>query len=190
MGALGAMGRKGKPYNPAAATAVVHDRRATDLIRNIDTAPALVPDPYAEQPGGMIVVVRQFRDDPLGRMHVRRQISDTQFAAGRAFQRDWEAAERGPRAIDPSKEYVDGGLPAEPITESQRKAAKRLNHAMATLGKEGGKIAQDVLVGGCSMAQVANRRNLSGKGWEEYFGKRFRECLTGLESVYGHSTAR
>jgi hypothetical protein len=185
------MKSKHKPYNPAAATAAaVHDRQATDLIRNIHTAPALVPDPLALNPGDMIVVVRQFRDDPLGRMHVRRQITDTQFAAGRAFQRDWEAAERGPRAIDPSKEYVDGGVPAEPITERQRTAAKQLNHAMATLGQIVGSVVSDVLVGGCSMAVVAKRRDLVGKRWEEYFGMLFRQGLTCLETVYGLSNAR
>jgi hypothetical protein len=37
----------------------------------------------------------------------------------RAFQFDWETAERGARAIDPTKEAVDGGQMPEPITDGQ-----------------------------------------------------------------------
>ena len=32
---------------------------------------------------------------------MRRQIDEAQYRAGRVFQRDWEIAERGARAIDP-----------------------------------------------------------------------------------------
>jgi hypothetical protein len=42
-------------------------------------------------------------------LHDRRQIDEAQYYAGRAFQRDFEACERGPCAIYPSKEAVDGG---------------------------------------------------------------------------------
>ena len=47
-----------------------------------------------------------------------RQIDEAQYQGGRAFQDDWEKAERGPQAVDPTREYVDGGQMREPITEA------------------------------------------------------------------------
>jgi hypothetical protein len=38
------------------------------------------------------------------------------------------------------------------------------------------------------MADIAGRRGLVGKRWEEYFGLRFRECLHCLAKVYGLAT--
>ena len=172
--------RKGKPYNPSAP---VHDRRATDLLRNAQVAVIEIDDPY--EPGAKIVAIRSTRDDPLGDMHARGQIDEAQYHAGRAFQRDFETAERGPRAIDPSKEAVDGGLPPEPLTDSQIKAMDGLKRAYRDLGLDGQALAHDILVHSKTRAQVAASRGLVGKRWEEYFGMRFRECLDCLALVYG-----
>lgn len=160
---------------------IVHDRRTTDIPFGSVVDAIQVKDPFGDQ----AEVTRQLRDDPLGRLHSRKQIDDAQYHAGRAYQRDWETAERGPRAIDPTKEAVDGGMLAEPITESQQTAARRLNRALKDLGTDGASITHDVLVGGMTMEQVANRRGWRGRTWEEYFGKRFRECLDSLAVVYG-----
>ena len=71
-----------------------------------------VDDPLALEPGEKIVALRSIRNDPLGRLHSHRQIDEAQYQGGRAFQNDWEKAERGPRAVDPTREYVDGGQSA------------------------------------------------------------------------------
>src|SRR3979490_1699481 len=86
-----------------------------------------VDDPLALEPGEKIVTLRSIRNDPLGRLHSHRQVDEAQYQGGRAFQSDWEKAERGPQAVDPTREYVDGGRSREPITEGQRKAVLRLN---------------------------------------------------------------
>jgi hypothetical protein len=145
-----------------------------------------VEDPY--DPGTKITVARSLRDDPLARLHVRDQIDDAQYNAGRKFQKDFETAERGPRAIDPSKEAVDGGRMPEPITEEQRAAAYRLSGAHSALGKAGTDIAHDVLVHGRNMAQIAERRGVHGERWERYYGMRFQECLDSLAIFYGLAT--
>jgi hypothetical protein len=90
-----------------------------------------VDDPLGLEPGEKIVTLRSIRNDPLGRLHSHRQIDEAQYQSGRAFQEDWEKAERGPQAVDPTREYVDGGQAREPITERQRKAVLRLNRARA-----------------------------------------------------------
>src|ERR1700742_2797622 len=106
--------RRKKPYHPATA----HDRRAQDLPYNAEVATVEVDDPLALEPGDKVLALRSIRNDPLGRLHSHRQIDDAQLQAGRAFQGDWEKAERGPRALDTTREYVDGGMWREPITEA------------------------------------------------------------------------
>ena len=38
--------------------------------------------------------MRSIRNDPLARLHTHRQIDEAQYQGGRAFQDDWEKAER------------------------------------------------------------------------------------------------
>ena len=177
--------RKGKPYDPST---VVHDRMSRDLPRGAQVAPIEVDDPMGLDPGDKIATLRSIRNDPLAAMHAKGHIDEAQYHGGRAFQRDWEKAERGPRAIDPSKEAVDGGVRPEPITESQRKAVLRLNQAERELGADGSAITHEVLISGMTMAQIGQRRGLNSQRWQEYFARRFRECLDRLALLYGFST--
>jgi hypothetical protein len=170
--------KRRQPYDPN-----VHDRRTTDLLRNAQVAAIEVDDPM--ELGGKLMVLRSTRDDPLADLHARHLIDEAQYRSGRAFQEDFETAERGPRAIDPSKEAVDGGMMPEPITEAQRKAAKQLAVVYRALGQNGASLTHDVLVHGKTRAQIAESRGLAGKRWEEYFGMRFRECLDCMALVYG-----
>src|SRR5260221_11947527 len=125
-----ARAKRNKPHHPAQ----VHDRRSRDLLRNAEVAAVEVDDPFGLDPGDKIVTLRSIRNDPLGRLHTHRQIDEAQYQGGRAFQSDWEKAERGPQAVDPTREYVDGGQRREPITEGQRKAGPRLQPAHRALG--------------------------------------------------------
>src|SRR5271169_5684599 len=94
-------------------SAKIHDRRAQDLLRNAEVAAIEVDDPLALEPGEKIVTLRSIRNDPLGRLHSHHQVDEAQYQGGRAFQDDWEKAERGPQAVDPSRPYVDGGQARE-----------------------------------------------------------------------------
>ena len=166
----------------------VHDRRSRDLPRNAEVAEVEIDDPLALEPGEKIVALRSIRNDPLGRLHSRRQLDDAQYQAGRAFQNDWERAERGPQAVDPTRDYVDGVRTREPVTESQRMAVLRLNRAERELGADGAALVHDVLIKGMTMDQVGQRRALSSQRWYDYFSRRFRECLDRLALVYGLAT--
>jgi len=176
--------KRRKPHNPAK----VHDRRARDLLRNAEVATVEVDNPLALEPGEKIVALRSIRNDPLGRLHSHRQIDEAQYQGGRAFQADWEKAERGPRAVDPTREFVDGGQRREPIIESQRKAVLRLNRAERELGADGSALVHDVLVQGLTMEQVGLRRGLRTQRWNDYFSRRLRECLDRLALLYGYAT--
>ena len=152
---------------------------------NAQVAAVEIDDPMALEPGEKIVALRSIRNDPLGRLHSHHQIDEAQYRGGRAFQDDWEKAERGPRAVDPTREYVDGGQAREPITERQRRAVLRLNRIERELGTDGIMLVHEVLVQGLTMEQIGQRRGLRGQRWMDYFAKRFRECLDRLALLYG-----
>ena len=168
--------------------AKVHDRRSRDLPLNAEVASIEVDDPLALEAGEKIVALRSIRNDPLARLHSRGQINEAQYRGGRAFQNDWEHAERGPQAVDPTREYVDGVQAREPITEGQRKAALRLNRIERELGADGSALVHNVLVDGMTMEQVGQRRGLVTQRWKDYFSRRFQECLDRLALSYGFAT--
>jgi hypothetical protein len=168
----------------------LHDRRSRDLPRNAEVASVEVDDPLALEPGETIVALRSIRNDPLARLHSHRQIDDAQYHGGRAFQNDWERAERGPQAVDPGREYIDGVRTREPITEAQRKAVLRLGRVERELGADGSALVHDVLIRGMTMEQVGQRRGLRTQRWSDYFARRFRECLDRLALIYGFATER
>jgi hypothetical protein len=181
-----ARAKRKKPHDPSR----VHDRRSKDLLRNAEVAEVEVDDPLALEPGEKIVTLRSTRNDPLARLHTHHQIDEAQYQGGRAFQGDWEKAERGPRAVAPTREYVDGGRMPEPITEAQRKAVLRLNRANRELGADGSALMHEVLVLGMTMEQVRLRRGLRTQRWSDYFARRLRECLDRLALIYGFATER
>jgi hypothetical protein len=178
--------KRKKPCVPAK----VHDRRSRDLLRNAEVASVEVDDPLGPDPDDKIVTLRSLRNDPLARLHSRRQIDEAQYQGGRSFQNDWEKAERGPQAVDPSREYVDGGQFREPITESQRKAVLRLNRIERELGADGSALVHEALILGMTMEQIGERRGLGGQRWMDYFAKRLRECLDRLAQAYGFATEK
>jgi hypothetical protein len=181
-----ARAKRRRPHDPART----HDRRSRDLPRNAEVTAVEVDDPLGLEPGDKIVTLRSIRNDPLGRMHSHRHVDEAQYHAGRAFQADWEKAERGPQAVDPTREYVDGGQMREPITEGQRKAVLRLNRVERELGADGAALVHDVLIQGMTMEQVGERRGLRAQRWKDYFVRRFRECLDRLALIYGFATER
>lgn len=178
---------KRRPYDPSKAGPQVHDRRAKESNRGVAAYLSVVEvdNPLAMEAGEKIEAVRNTRNDPLGGMHARKTIDDAQYWAGRAFQADFEAAERGPRAVDPGKEYVDGGKMPEPITEAQQKAAKQLARAYRALEQDGSSLIHDVLIHAQSYRQIAAARGFSGERWEKFFGMSVHLHLHTLAWVYG-----
>lgn len=176
--------RKRTPYDPSK----VADRRAQELGRGAEVYFVEIEDPF--ETGAKILAARSRRDDPLADMHARKQIDEAQFRGGLAFQKDFEAAERGPRAIDPSKEFVDGGMMPEPITEAQQKAALQLAIVYQELGADGSALMHDVLIHGQSYRQIAASRGFAGQRWERYFGTTVFLHLHTLAFVYGFAKER
>lgn len=176
--------RKRTPYDPAK----IADRRAKELGKDAEVYFVEVDDPY--EVGAKILSARSRRDDPLAGMHARKTIDEAQYHGGRAFQADFEAAERGPRAIDPSKEFVDGGMMPEPITEAQQKAALQLAAVYKELGPDGAALMHDVLIHAQNYKQIAASRGFSGERWEKFFGMSVHLHLHTLAFVYGFAKER
>lgn len=164
---------------------VPHDRRSTDLLINAHVAAVDVDDPYEH--GAKVTVLRSLRDDPLSALQSAGQIEQHQFHAGRHWQNAFElAGGAGCRAIDPTREAVDGGQIAQTtISESQVAAFQDLARATKALGLEGESIVLDVLGRGLTIAAAAARRRLVSEPEKKYLGRRFRECLDTLAEVYG-----
>lgn len=168
--------------------AQVHDRRSTDTLAAGQYAPIEVQDPYA--PDEKITVLRQLRSDPLARLHAGSHIDDAQYMAGRSYQRDWELAERGARAIDPTKEAVDGGQLPEPLSDSQAAARMRLIGVKASLGRKMHAVAHAFLIDGGTTEQIGRAEDRSGHRWANYYGKMLRDALDTLAVEYGFASEK
>jgi hypothetical protein len=175
--------RRGKPND---LKKIVHDRTSRDLLRNARVAPVEVDDPYEE--GAKIVVLRSTRHDPLANMKSKGLIDQCDYVAGRHWQAAFENAEiGGVRAIDPTREAVDGGRLPELLTDTQRRAVQDLKAAREALGREGHQLICDVLGAGMSITQATCSRGLSSEADRKYTGKRFRECLSTLAVRFGYA---
>src|SRR5580765_7003620 len=180
------MSQSRKPYEPHLQGPQVHDRRARQTNRG-QTGHIIeveVDDPY--EAGAKISAVRSTRDDPTADHLARGHIDQAQYEAGRAFQRAFAEAERGPRAIG-WVDAVDGGLPAETLTDGQLKAGKWLTKCYGALGRDGSVLMHDMLVHNRTTRQIAASRGMIGSAWEQYFARRLWECLNTLAVVFGFS---
>lgn len=178
----------------------IYDRTGADLPINAVVSDVIVDDPL--ETGAKLKVMRSLRDDPLGRLHSRDQLrspeeteadrktgrntGQARYEAGLIWLEYFEKAAIGNiRAIDTTKESVDGGELPDPLTETQRKAMKKLAEASRALGQDGEAILRDFLIGRLSMAQIATRRGYSERAGKEYIGRRVRECLERLAQHWG-----
>lgn len=137
-----------------------------------------------------VAAVRALRDDPLGRLHARRQIGDAQFAAGREWQDTYEQTAIGAvHGIDTTREYVDSSpCRGIPVTDRTQRAVKQIGQWDRMLGSDGASIVRMVLVDGLSMDRIGKRFGDTSNRAVEYYGRRFRECLTRLAIEMGYRT--
>lgn len=168
----------------------IHDRTTTDIPRNVRVIKAVVDEPpeFAHFPGAQIEVTRSIRDDPLAGMLARGQIDKAMFSAGREWQRYHDNSQIGGiRAIDPTKEAVDGGRMAEPLSLRQMKASDEINLAKKELGYEGNRLISNILGDGKSIQEYAMSLGLTSEREFNYIGRRLRECLDTLAKLWGYA---
>ncbi len=163
-------------------------------VRLVDRT-AVTPNPHlrvgivlidAPDGNGKDEAYRAYRGDPLANMLRRGDIDQVQELAGRHWQQAYERVELGgARAIDPTREAVDGGQIPEPFTDAQRKAAMDLAKAGRAIGALQESVVRDVLVAGMSMEQIALARGFNDQGAIKFYGRLFRESLKTLSVVFG-----
>lgn len=163
------------------------DRRIPVAPYNAMLGTATLPDVEPGPDGtDRVRLTVSLRDDPLGRLHARRQIREDQYQAGRHWQALYEAAEVGAvRSVDTTVTPVDGGAWPEPLTERRRKAALELARIDRLLGQDGTSLVHAVLVHKRLFRDLA-----VGERMVRYIGLRFAECLTTIACATGYSTGR
>jgi hypothetical protein len=151
-----------------------------------------VDNPH-RQPGhptaiATVTVLRALRDDPLARLHARRQITASQFRAGRQWQAARETIEASSLpSIDPAAPFVDCArrLPPPPSIDRINRARGDLTRWSAALGDVGANLIELVLVRGHTCEQIAAANGEPSARAVDYWGRRLREVLTTLADRMG-----
>ena len=89
-------------------------------------------------------------------------IDEAMFLAGRRMQELYESAEIGKiPLVDPGRVYVDGGKPADPLTDTRLRAVKEIERVEQSLGEQGASLIRDVLYLGLTIKRSAAARGLT-----------------------------
>jgi hypothetical protein len=152
-------------------------------------APAWMPP---ERPTATVVV--NLREDPIGRMHARRQVDAAQYNAARAYQQLYDRATIGILSpADPSRIRVDGGQRPDPISAARMAAATRLRSVESTLQGQHGYIGltltRSVLTGGKSIEKSARDFGASSERDVRWWGNLLRRCLDVLAKALGFASS-
>ena len=164
----------------------IHDRTSTDLPINAIVVPAIVDDPY--ETGAKLRAWRNVRDDPVAHMRHRNQLDDAQFNSARLWQAYREASTIGGanlRAIDPTREAVDGGRFKEPFIDGLSKALAELARANFALEPYDVSLVYDVLARNMTITEIAKARSVTSGRQISYLMERFRGALDTLAKLWG-----
>jgi hypothetical protein len=173
---------------------ILHVEAALEPVRHRDGtlsegAPAWMPP---ERPKSTVIV--NLREDPIGRMHARRQVDEAQYSAARAYQQLYDRATIGALSpADPSRIRVDGGKAPDPISVARMAAATRLRSVEGTLkdwhGHAGLSLTRCVLTGGKSVEKTARDFGASSSRETRFWGLLFRKCLDVLARALGFANS-
>lgn len=149
----------------------------------------VVADPLER--GARLTAKVNVRESTIDHMASRGRINTAQEAAGQRFRRLWEMAAVGNnRAMDPAKEFVDGGAALDPISDELVKASIELNRVMAAAGQAGSKLLIAIVGEGKRIEDVALNWSkaggiVTGNRAEGYVVARMIEALDDLVRHWG-----
>jgi hypothetical protein len=186
--------RKSKPYDPSARA---HDRRGFYSRAGNFTFDE-IPDPYVhasdrepvEMPTVPTLVVARSRADLLAGLHVRKQIGDAEFQAGRAYQRLAEQADRGIKSspLEPRVQYgrVDG------VPQAVLIAARRLRLLDGKIVLQFGVVRivtlRATLIQGMNPKKIAMRFGDPSQRGCDWYARLLRETLVELSVLTGFAS--
>lgn len=162
-----------------------HPRTFDRTVEGVpDSRTVVVDDPLEKH--AKLRMTASLRDDPLGLYHHKKQIDDAQYYAGRHLQGlYWTAQIGGAKAIDFTREAVDGGGSVQAMRDSQLDAVTEITKLERALGTEGAAIVRQVLACCMSIEEIATQRGFTAQRAKDYLGRRFRECLETLAQEIG-----
>jgi hypothetical protein len=131
---------------------------------------------------------RTLRDDQLGRLHHRRQVSEAQYAAGRHWQRLFDQAAIGRiRSSGDLRDPVDGSPRyPDPLTDRQQQAMKALGQLDGLLGELGSAVVRAILAENMNYTQVARQWGDGSRASTEHIGWLFRWYMSRLAARLGY----
>lgn len=142
--------RKGKPYLSHGSEGMV------------EYGERVISDPL--EAGQRYSAIVNVRESSIDHMASRGRINTAQSEAGQRFRRLWEKAAVGRnQAMDPSKEFVDGGGITDPISDSLVKAAAELAKILRVAGPVGSQLLIAIVGEGRRIEETA-------KGWSRAGG--------------------
>lgn len=172
----------------------IGDAPDVEKVAHLGTVAVLDPGEEAEVFAGKRGVhqlakrlkVVNLRDDPVGQMAKREQITAAQLEAARRWQAWHDAAQIGSvRSFDPTAINVDGGQLREVVTDAHRAAVKRLVSADRQLGERGAMIVRRILGDRMTIVQLGAIMGVSTEKELKRLGWRVRECLDTLVKATG-----
>lgn len=129
---------------------------ATATVENPNWRPDL--DGERAIPRFITATVNVF-ESAIATMASRRQIDAAQTLAADRFRKLWEASGGvGAKAIDYSREPVDGGKIAEPISPTQMNAARQLGYIRETLGRRNFDLISKVCGEGRALGELFHEK--------------------------------
>lgn len=136
----------------------------------------VISDPL--EPGQRYSAVVNVRESSIDHMASRGRINTAQSEAGQRFRKLWEMAAVGrSQAVDPSKEFVDGGGLMDPISDGLVKASIEL----AKILRVAGPVGSQLLI---SLVGEGKRIEDTAKDWSKAGG------IVKGERAEGYVTAR
>jgi hypothetical protein len=141
--------RKGKPYLSHGSEGMV------------EYGQRMISDPL--EPGQHYQAVVNVRESSIDHMASRGRINSAQNEAGQRFRRLWEKAAVGRnQAMDPSKEFVDGGGITDPISDELVKASIELARILRVAGPIGARLLISLVGEGKRIEDTAKDWSRSG----------------------------
>ena len=121
----------------------------------------VISDPL--EPGQRYAAMVNVRESSIDHMASRGRINTAQSEAGQRFRKLWEMAAVGRnQAMDPSKEFVDGGGLMDPISDRLVKASLELAKILRVAGPVGSRLLISLVGEGKRIEDTAKDWSKSG----------------------------
>lgn len=175
--------RKRKPVNVSPILSI-GNRQAQVAIVEVDN-PMYAPI-HAGAPGNpkAITVAVNLKEGPIAWMRHKKIINDAQKLAADHFRKLWEnCGGAGAKAMDTTREIVDGGGAKETITDRQIDAGLKLKECRAVIGHRAYAIVEKVCGEGYSINDFSHTQR-EKKTNADYL----KDALTDLSYHFGYAS--